>query len=564
MINIQQLESALIAADKAGDTESAQIIANEIKNFISMQQPQKSKYADMSAMDVAGEAIGNIPSDAKQLVKQTYETVTSPVQTTAAIGDLLLAGTSKVLDATGLGKYANPQQMEKYRQARGIIAQEFQEGLTKEGLKQRIAEKPLTSLLDVSVVGQGVTAPLKATRLGGLLNTSFKTIDPTQIVTKLPAAVPFFLPKQYSFDDVYKKISDIAQTKASQYAPELEKIQSYVKSGFVIPPSEVKGTGIFKKGLEYFLGETTVAKASVKNQQVVNSKIRTFLNVPENTPLSNAMQIIKDRTKPIYDEVAKIKPILVSKSQTIPQTRTGSMGEVIDIPSKKVAAQKTRSGQQILTDIEKQRATTSKSYRDANNKANKNDEAPNYEQAEKSLAKQQKLESELERLADLSGNKALAAQLKEARIDRAKGHSVENAIDKGDLNANLFAKQNKKRPVTGEGKEIIDFANDYGNLVKKQPKQSFLPQLMQNIPFIAAGAGAGAFGGIPAVGALLGAKYLTPYSLLSKPFQSGLGKSNFMPTGSGLLKTLANQPVVTGATYIPSLLQSSDIGLANY
>ena len=551
MINIQQLESALIAADKAGDTESAQVIANEIKNFISTQQPQKSKYADMSAMDVAGEAIGNIPSDIKQLAKQTAQAVTSPLQTTTGVIDLASAGMSKVLDVTGLGKYADPQQMEKYRQARGIIGQELQDVFTKEGLKQRIAEKPITSLLDVSMLGQGVTAPLKATQLGGLLNKSFKAIDPTQIVTK-PAGL------------AYEKISDIAQTKASQYAPELEKIQSYVKSGFVIPPSEVKGTGIIKKTIESLLGEKTPAKASIKNQQVVNSKIRTFLDVPKETPLSNAMQIIKDRTQPIYDEVAKIKPILVSKSQTIPQTRTGSMGEVIDIPSKKVAAQKTRSGQQILTDIEKQRATTSKSYRDANNKANKDNEAPNYEQAEKSLAKQQKLESELERLADLSGNKDLAAKLKEARTDRAKGHSVENAIDKGDLNANLFAKQNKKRYVTGEGKEIIDFATDYPKLVKQQPKQSFVPQLMQNIPLIAAGAGAGAFGGLPAVGALLGAKFITPSSLLSKPFQSGLGKSNFMPTGSSLLKTLANQPAVTGATYIPSLLQSSDIGLANY
>ena len=551
MINIQQLESALIAADKAGDTESAQVIANEIKNFMSMQQPEKSKYADMSAMDVAGEALGNIPSDVKQLAKQTAQAVTSPLQTTTGMIDLASAGMSKVLDVTGLGKYADPQQMEKYRQARGIIGQELQDVFTKEGLKQRIAEKPLTSLLDVSMVGQGVTAPLKATRLGGLLNTSFKAIDPTQIVTK-PAGI------------AYEKISDVAQTKASQYAPELEKIQSYVKSGFVIPPSEVKGTGVIKKGLEYLLGEKTPAKASVKNQQVVNSKIRTFLDVPENTPLNNAMQVIKDRTQPIYDEVAKIKPILVSKSQTIPQTRTGSMGEVIDIPSKKVAAQKTRSGQQILTDIEKQRATTSKSYRDANNKANKDNEAPNYEQAEKSLAKQQKLEAELERLADLSGNKDLAAKLKEARKDRAKGHSIEDAIDKGDLNATLFAKQNKKRPVDGEGKEIIDFANDYPNLVKKQPKPSILSQVQSLVQPLVIGGGAGLLGGLPAAAAFLGARQITPPLLLSKLFQSGLGKSNFMPTGSGLLKTLANQPVVTGATYIPSLLQSSDIGLANY
>ena len=556
MINIQQLESALIAADKAGDTESAQVIANEIKNFMSTQQPQKSKYADMSAMDVAVEALGNIPSDAKQLAKQTYETVTSPIQTTTGIIDLATAGMSKVLDVTGLGKYADPQQMEKYRQARGIIGQNIQDVFTKEGLKQRIAEKPLTSLLDVSMVGQGVTAPLKATQLGGLLNKSFKSIDPTQIVTK-PAGI------------AYEKISDVAQTKASQYAPELEKIQSYVKSGFVIPPSEVKGTGVIKKGLEYLLGEKTPVKASVKNQQVVNSKIRRFLDVPENTPLSNAMQIIKDRTQPIYNEVAKIKPILVSKSQTIPQTRTGSMGEVINIPSKKVAAQKTRSGQQILTDIEKQRTITSKSYRDAKNKGDKEDKAPNYEQAEKSLAKQQKLEAELERLTDLSGNKDLAAKLKEARKDRAKGHSIENAIDKGDLNANLFAKQNKKRPVDGEGKEIIDFATDYPKLVKQQPKQpqtSLLSMSVKDLLPLAVGAGVGYGAGAPIVGALgvLGAKLITPSSLLSKPFQSGLGKSNFMPTGSGLLKTLANQPVVTGATYIPSLLQSSDIGLANY
>jgi hypothetical protein len=555
MINIQQLESALIAADNAGDTESAQVIANEIKNFISTQQPQKSKYADMSAMDVAGEALGNIEPDVKQLAKQTYQAVTSPLQTTTGMIDLASAGMSKVLDVTGLGKYANPQQMEKYRQARGIIGQELQDVFTKEGLKQRIAEKPITSLLDISMLGQGVTAPLKATQLGGLLNKSFKAIDPTQVVTK-PAGL------------AYEKISDVAKVKASQYAPELEKIQSYVKAGFIIPPSEVKGTKAIQRGLEYFLGEKTPSLASAKNQQVVNSKIRTFLDVPKETPLNNAMQVIKDRTQPIYDEVAKIKPILVSKSQTIPQTRTGSMGEVINIPSKKVAAQKTRSGQQILTDIEKQRASTSELYRKANNKANLENKSPDYEKAEQSLTKQQKLESELERLADLSGNKDLAAKLKEARTDRARGHSIENAIDKGDLNANLFAKQNKKRYVTGEGKEIIDFANDFPKLVKQQSKQSLLPQsfpeLMQKIPLIAAGTGATMVGGLPAVGALLAARQITPPLLLSKKIQAGLGTSNFMPTGSGLLKSLTNQPAVTGATYIPSLLQSSDIGLANY
>lgn len=546
---LQELEVALINANNAGDVAAATAIANDMSKIMQPAQQVQSEYKGMPAITVAERALGNIGSDVGQLAKQTYEAITSPAQTATGVLDLASAGMSKVLDVTGLGKYADPQKMEKYRQIRQVIGQDVQSLLTEEGLKQRIAEKPITSLLDVSVLGQAATAPLKATRYGGALNKGFQTIDPTQIITK-PAGAAF------------EKISDIAQTKTSQYAPTLEKVKSYTESGFVIPPSEVKGAGTIKKGLEYLLGEKTPAKAAIKNQEVVNDKIRSFLDVPENTPLNNAMQIIKDRTKPIYDEVAKIKPILVSKSQTIPQTRTGAMGEIIDMPSKKIAAQKTRGGQQILTDIEKQRAITSKSYRDANNKANSENKAPDYEKAEKSLAKQQKLESELEDLAALSGNKELAAKLKEARTDRAKGHSIENAIDKGDLNANLFAKQNKKRYVTGEGKEIIDFATDYPNLVKKQPKPSILSQVQSLIQPLIVGGGAGLLGGPMGAAAFLGARQITPPLLLSKQLQSRLGTSNFMPTGSGLLKALANQPAVTGATYIPSLLQSADIDLA--
>ena len=40
------------------------------------------------AMDVAGEALGNIPSDIGQLAKQTAQAVTRPLQTTTGIIDL--------------------------------------------------------------------------------------------------------------------------------------------------------------------------------------------------------------------------------------------------------------------------------------------------------------------------------------------------------------------------------------------------------------------------------------------------------------------------------------------
>lgn len=554
---IQELELALINADNAGDVEAATAIATDIDMLMkAQQQPQQPTgpdYKTMSGMEVAETAIRNIPSDIYNLGAQTVEAVTSPVETTTGLIDLASAGMSKVLDVTGLSKYADPQKMEKYRQVRGMIGQELGDLFTKEGLKQRIAEKPVTSLLDISLIGQGVTAPAKATSIGGAVNRFSKMIDPTQIVTK-PAGAAF------------EKISDVAKTKAAQYAPELEKVQSFVKSGFVIPPSEVKGTGMIKRTTQSLLGEKTPFKASVKNQQVVNSKIRKFLNVSEDTPLENAMQVIKDRTQPVYDEVAKLKSIRVSKAQTVPQTKTGAMGEVIELPPKKIAAKKTRTGQQILTDIEKQRANTSKLFKDAKNKAARDNQAPDYTKAEKALEKQQKLENELEELASLSGNRDLAARLKEARAERARGHSVENAIDKGDLNATLFAKQNKKRYVTGEGKEIIDFAEEYPNLVKKQKAPDIIPKNLRDITKqgIEAGLAYQFLGGPVGVAGLYGAKQIVPSLLLGKQSQAALGMSNFMPTGSSILRGLANQPAVTGATYIPSLLESSDIELARY
>ena len=554
---IEELGAALLNADKSGDTAAATAIANHMDMLMKAQQQQQQPtgpdYKEMSGMEVAERAVKNIPSDIYNLGAQTVEAVASPVQTTTGLIDLASAGMSKVLDVTGLSKYADPEKMEKYRQVRGMIGQELGDVFTKEGLKQRIAEKPVTSLLDLSFIGQGVSAPAKGTRIGGMVNKISKAIDPTQIVTR-PAGAAM------------EKISDAAQIKAAQYAPELEKVKSFVQSGFVIPPSQVKGTGIIKKTTESLLGEKTPYKASQINQQVVNSKIRKFVNVGEDVPLENVMEVISKRTQPVYDEVAKIKPIRVSKAQTVPQSKTGAMGEVIELPPKKISAKKTRSGQQILTDLEKQRATTSKLYKDAKTKAARDNQTPDYTKAESALTKQQKLENELEELASLSGNKDLAVRLKDARAERAKGHSIENSIDKGDLNATLFARQNKKRYVTGEGKEIIDFAEAYPNLVKRQKAPDIIPRTLRDITKqgIEAGLAFQFLGGPLGVAGLYGAKAVTPSLLLGKKSQAALGMADFMPTGSSLLRGLANQPAVTGATYIPSLLESSDIELARY
>ena len=553
---IQELEAALINADNAGDVEAATAIAADMDMLMkAQQQPQQPTgpdYKTMSGMEVAERAVKNIPSDIYNLGAQTVEAVTSPVETTTGLIDLASAGMSKVLDVTGLSKYADPQKMEKYRQVRGMIGKELGDVFTKEGLKQRIAEKPITSLLDISLIGQGVTAPVKATKYGGMANKFSKMIDPTQIVTK-PAGAAF------------EKISDVAATKASQYGPALEKVKSHINKGFVIPPSEVENAGLVKRTTQSLLGEKTPFKASVKNQQVINSKIRQHLNVPENTPLENVLDVVETRSKPIYNEIRKIKPQLVQRGKTVKQQTTGPMGETIELPSKRISTKKTRSGEQILKDLQEQRRKTKKEYRLETQRANKEGVTADFTKAENSLSKQRQLETELQQLVDLYGDSNISNQLKNSRADFAKAFSIQDSIVKGNLDAIQFAKKNKNKYITGEAKDIIDFADEYPNLVKKQKEPTIIPRNLTDIKTSdIVTAGATALGGLPLGAAALGARQVIPSLLLSKFGQRGLANTNFIPVGSSVLRGLANQPAVTGATYIPSLLESSDIELARY
>jgi hypothetical protein len=168
-------------------------------------------------------------------------------------------------------------------------------------------------------------------------------------------------------------------------------------------------------------------------------------------------------------------------------------------------------------------------------------------------------------LVDLYGDSNISNQLKNSRADFAKAFSIQDSIVKGNLDAIQFAKKNRSKYITGEAKDIIDFADEYPNLVKKQKEPTIIPRNINDIKTSdIVTAGATALGGLPLGAAVLGARQTIPSLLLSKFGQRGLANTNFIPVGTNLLRGLANQPAVTGATYIPSLLESSDIELARY
>ena len=121
--HLQNLEKAMNIAYEAGEIDKATMMAKEIQSY-SNSLPEKGITADSSAGEVALTALGNVIPDAKNLVKGAYEAVTSPVKTMEGLIDLSSAGVGKILDVTGLDKYADQEKVEKYRKYRGIIADE--------------------------------------------------------------------------------------------------------------------------------------------------------------------------------------------------------------------------------------------------------------------------------------------------------------------------------------------------------------------------------------------------------------------------------------------------------
>ena len=517
--------------------------------------------ADSSIGEIATEAVGNLVPNAIELgtglVSMANPKNWQPMM--EGMIDLSSAGMSKVLDATGLSQYADPAKMEKYRKYRGVVADEASELFTEEGLKKRIAEKPLTSLLDLTMAGRAISTPLKlqqyssaANKVGQVLDKATDFIDPTSLITK-PAGM------------LFEKVKTKADIKASEMADVDVKNKSFTEQGFVIPPSLVESAGTGTKMVESLLGDGTKKSAIKINQNIFDKKARQYTSVEEGTPLTEIIKTIEKRQAPIYKEVKGLKPVVLKTSKTTTTIPTGKLTPET-IKTKKVLS---RSGAEIFKDIQSLRKKRGEAYKNAKNKAERNGVEIDDSKIKKISQKLDNVEAELEVLAKKSGNDKLLEQLQTAREDYARGFAVENAVKKGHLDAISFAKMNKrnKKPVDGAGKEIIDFVDEYSEVSKPLAKKTWVEGLVDKVKTTAA---ASAIGGLNlaaapyTIPAFLGAKALAPNLLLSKPVQKTLSSGNYMPTGSGLLNAASSRGGVGAATFIPSLLQTAKAEYAPY
>jgi len=523
--------------------------------------------ADSSWGDVGLKALTRAPSDVYELGEGIVSAIRHPVNTMEGIIDIGSSGLSKVLDATGLDKYANQEKMEKYRKYRSAISDELSELATEGGIKKRLANKPITSLLDLSVVGRAVSTPLKAQqyskavqKIGNKLNTVSSVIDPTQIITK---------PASMGFD----KIKTIADKKTSQMSDVDAKLANFTNEGFVVPPSSIESTGTIKKITESLLGSGTKNKAIQTNQNIFNKKARIYVDkdIPDSTPLTSLVKFVENKYKGTYDTIKSYKPVVLKKSKTTKGTTqrdTGVLGPngkpiIEDVPTlSKTKTVYSRNGKEILRDIKDLKIDLAKQFKLAKKKAIKDSQPVDYRNVEKVQTKLNKVEIELETIAQKYGDTDILASLKEAKQSFAKAFNVQNSVKKGNLDATNFYKRNvsNQAPVTGEGRKIMDFVEEYGDVSKPVSKVSPLSKdgIQQGIFQLGKYGGAFAAGGPLGIGGLALAERGIPNLLLGKQSQRALGSGNYMPTGSGLLNALGSRGGVGASTFIPSLLQTTD------
>ena len=532
--------------------------------------------ADSTVGEVASAAFGNIGSDLKELGAGAVSMLTpsGAVKTMEGMIDLGSAGMSKLVDTLGLDKYADPKKMEKYRNYRGIIADEFSELATEGGIKKRLAEKPITSLLELSVGGRFLTAPLKAQqyssklqKLGEVGNKISSAIDPTQIITK-PAGM------------LFDKIKSKADVKQSQMADVDATLSKFTEEGFVVPPSSTAQAGTIRKTAESLLGNTK-ANAIKINQKIFDKNARKFvggkdkngnpiMDIPETTPLTKMVNFVAKKYKGTYNTIKSYKPVVLQKSKTTKgkpeEIDTGFLDasgkpimKTVTPPPSKTKTVYSRSGTEILNDIKKIKLDYANAWRTARKKAARDGQDINYKKIEKEKARLDKAEAELDFMAKKYGDKEIIGNLQEAKQGFARAFNVEGSVKKGNLDAVDFYKKNtrNKAPVKDEGKIIMDFVEEYGDVVKpagKSSKYDLLKDgLLQTAKYGSVGYASGGYG-IPL---LLGAEKAIPNLLLSKNSQRKLSSGDYMPTGSGLLNQLGNRKTVGASAFIPSLLDST-------
>jgi ribosomal protein L29 len=230
-----------------------------------------------------------------------------------------------------------------------------------------------------------------------------------------------------------------------------------LKAGYTIPRSMYNASFLTDR-LESIAGKTaTKQQAGAKNQNLTNDFTRKYLGLPEDAPLNpDVLEQLKTAYAAPYREASALPSVQVPTSQ-----------------SGLVGSKQTRNGAEILDELKTTRDVSRASWKSVNNGTAGKDANETLKAAKLADVKITKLETELENLAKANNQPDLVQRLNEARRNIAKVHTIDKVMNDatGEINAQgLATLQKKGEPLTGEAKQIANFASAYPDLAKPGAK----------------------------------------------------------------------------------------------
>ena len=257
-------------------------------------------------------------------------------------------------------------------------------------------------------------------------------------------------------------------------------VQKAREAGYVIPPTQARGSFI-NRALEGTAGKVSTAQnASAKNQEVTNKLVSKALGLPEEELLTpEGLSNIRTLAGKAYENIENIGTIKPSKEymEGLNQISSKPLKAQAGFPNAKPSPI-IDLAESLKSDAFDGSAAVAKiiDLRDAANTA--------YASNQKLLGNANKkaanlLEDEIERHLNKTGQKELLDEFRNGRELIAKTYTIEKALNpvSGNVNAKVLAAALKKgKPLTEELKTAAEFAVQFPKATQTLESMGSLPQ----------------------------------------------------------------------------------------
>jgi len=459
-ITLQDLERALLEADKAGDTTSANLFANEIKKIQQSQQPQE----------------GGVISGAQKRISQAGEGITGMGM---RIGEML--------------GFTSPEQMKEYearvQQERSVMSPTYQSMSPTGG--REITGSTIVDVLGSLLGGAGFKAAKNVPFVGGTSEALGGALAPTTVPQAIGGGALYSLttPSESMSEAASKAVLGGGTGGVTQFglrqlglAPKLEPnltpqqqeiARRALEQGFQLDPTQITGYfGGLKEGIKsrFPIAREAFTRLEENNQNQTNNIAKNLIKIPQAADLTNESMETAFKSALNNYQVLKSVPA-VQGDQKFVTAINNELSKLNKIPKSQLSAD-DKKAIRVLNE-----------YKSFGNQAISGDEAfirskaigNNIFQAQKSgsgeaanafktlrSAFEQSIEDYLSSPANLmrTNGKATLDQFKDGRKTLSNWYLIDSAFnrDTGNVSAAKLSRELAKNPNYGKTKEPIETA----------------------------------------------------------------------------------------------------------